>query len=223
MLDFNTAVQTALSPVVTLPVIAVLAIGVAVQTRRIKTRLREQSIRLGKMTGVLLAAATAALKSETEREVARAIEFTYDTLKGIGFDKLASGEITFEGVMFGGRMPKAESLRRRPLRDNPFDEPFSLDELREALGGKPRYSGSKPGQKNAGDEAFAHVVDELRTFAAEPKMDGGTVLRPGEGPNGEYSATRAKDEGAGLGDRGPRPYHKATDFDDLSGRSPRAG
>ena len=190
MFDFNTAVQTALTPVVTLPVIAVLVIAIAAQAWRTKVRLREQAGLLGRMTAALLSAVTTGLKSETEREVGRAIEFTYDTLKGIGFDKLAKGEVTFEGVMFGGRMPKGESLRRRQFRDDPLDPlaPFSLDELREALSGKPRFDA-----KNTGG-------------------DGGTVLH-------EDALGR---EGAGFGDKGPRPYSKATDFD-LSGRSPRAG
>ena len=81
MFDFNTAVQTALSPVVTLPVIAILTIVIVAQTRRTKNRLRAQAKRLGKMTGAILAAVTDALESEMDRRVNRAIEFTYDTLK----------------------------------------------------------------------------------------------------------------------------------------------
>jgi len=177
MFDFNTAVQTALSPVVTIPVIAVLAIIVAVQARRIKTRLREQSIRLGKMTGVLLAAVTAGLKSETERDVGRAIEFTYNTLKGIGFDKLARGNVTFEDIMFGGEV----------------DRPFSMDELKEAL--RPKAEAVHPK-----DTRFVDSHGGVHDFE-EPRKN-------------------TDDEGAGLGGKGQRPYHEATDFD---ARNPRAG
>src|SRR5665647_818664 len=94
-----------LSPAVTLSVIVALAIIIAAQAyfdaRRTKARLRAQAKRLGQMTGMLLAAVTATLKSETEGKVSRAIDFTYNTLKDIGFDKLAKGDVTFEGVMFG--------------------------------------------------------------------------------------------------------------------------
>lgn len=212
MVDFNTAVQTALTPVVTIPVIAALAISIVAQAyfdaRRMKARLRAQAERFGKVTGKMLSVLAAKLTSDAEREVGRAIEFTYDTLKGIGFDKLAKGDVTFEGIMFGGTPFKSESLRRRPLRDNPFDEPFSLDELREAL---------------------------------RPKADGGTVLRPGEGPRGEKYTGGDPFAGEGNGgapahedalnrerkgdQKGRRPYHAATDLDsvDFGGRSPRAG
>ena len=58
MFDFHTAMQIALSPVVTLSVIAALAILLAAQSylsaRRTKERLREQAKRLGIMTGALL-------------------------------------------------------------------------------------------------------------------------------------------------------------------------
>ena len=191
MFDFNTAVQTALSPAVTIPVIAVLAITVAVQARRVKTRLREQSIRLGKMTGVLLAAVTAGLKSETEREVGRAIEFTYNTLKGIGFDKLAKGDVTFEGVMFGGPLPKRRQWRDHDPLDplSPFDPlaPFSMDDLKEAL--RPKAEAAHPK-----DTLFVDSHGGVHDFE-EPRKNTGD------------------DEGAGLGDKGQRPYHKATDFD----------
>ena len=191
MFDFNTAVQTALSPVFTIPVIVILIFAIAAQARRMKYRLREQAKRLGKMTGVLLAAVTAGLKSETEREVGRAIEFTYNTLKNIGFDKLAKGDVTFEGVMFG-----AEPFRRRQWRDHdpldppsPFDPlaPFSMDDLKEAL--RPKAEAAHPK-----DTLFVDSHGGVHDFE-EPRKNTGD------------------DEGAGLGGKGQRPYHKATDFD----------
>ena len=126
MYDFSTAMQIALSPAVTLSVIAVLAIIIVAQAyfgaRRMKARLHALSQRLGKMTAMLLAATTEILRKESERQVAHAIEATYDALKDVGFDKLAKGEVTFEGVMFGDVGLKADPLAE-----------FSMDELKEAL------------------------------------------------------------------------------------------
>jgi hypothetical protein len=134
-------------------------------------------------------------KRDTERQIGQSIEATFDALKDIGFDKLASGEVTFEGVMFGDSIHKSEPFRRRtPARDlDPFAS-FSMAELAEALGGKPRYSGAKSGEPfKAGNHSDAHFE--------EPVKNAG--------------------EGAGLGDKGPRPFHAATH--DFSGHSPRAG
>lgn len=202
MFDFNTAVQTALSPVVTIPVIAVLVIAIAAQAWRTKVRLREQARRLGKMTAALLAAVTTGLQRETEREVGRAIEFTYNTLKGIGFDKLAKGDVTFEGVMFGA---KAEPFRRRQWSDHdpldppsPFDPlaPFSLDDLKEAL--RPKAEAAHPK-----DTLFVDSHGGVHDFE-EPRKNTGD-----------------DDEGAGLGGKGQRPYHRATDFDQSAAEARR--
>lgn len=181
MFDLNTAVQTVLSPVVTIPVIAALAITIAAQAyfdaRRAKNRLRVQAQRLGKMTGALLAAVSATLMSETDRQVDRAIEFTYDTMKAIGFAKLAEGKVTFEDIMFGGPLPEAESLRHRHGRDRPI--PFSMDELKEAL---------RP-----------HAAPKADIFV---DSHGGAHLF-------EEPVKNTGDEGAGFGGKGQRPYHKA--------------
>ena len=187
-----------LTPVVTIPVIVALAITIVAQgyfdARRMKARLRAQAGRLGKMTAMLLAATEVVHKRDSERQIGHAIEATITALEEVGFDKLASGEVTFEGVMFGET--KDGPFRRKSFRD-PLAS-FSMDDLKEAL---------------------------------RPEGDGGTVLRPGEGPNGEKYAgggpgiRTGGDPFAGEGNggsKGPRPYHKATDFD-LSGRSPRAG
>lgn len=219
-----------LTPVVTLPVIAALAITIVAQgyldARRTHDRLREQAKRLGKMSVALLAAATVVHRHDTERQIGHAVEATIDALKNVGFDKLASGEVTFAGVMFGDTPFNPDMVRRNPFETrrqgerDPFSEfSFSLDDLKEAL---------------------------------RPQGDGGTVLksalRPGEGPNGEKYAPTSfdsiephedalrregnggiSDEGAGLGGKGQRPYHKSqadlSDFGgaDFGGRSPRAG
>jgi hypothetical protein len=198
MYDWHTAMQIALSPVVTLSVIAALAIGIVAQAlynaRRMKVR-SAQLARFVKATAMLVMEMAVEHKRDTERQIGQAIEATFDALKDVGFDKLASGEVSFEGVMFGGSTPKSESFRRRtPARDlDPFAS-FSMAELAEALGGKPRYSGAKSGEPfKAGNHSDAHFE--------EPVKNAG--------------------EGAGLGDKGPRPFHAATH--DFSGHSPRAG
>lgn len=198
MFDFHTAMQIALSPVVTLSVIAALAILLAAQSylsaRRTKERLREQAKRLGIMTGALLEAAIILHKRDTERQIGRAIGAAFDAMKNIGFDKLASGEVEFEGVMFGDTPFK--SSRRR----DPFAEfAFSMDDLKDAL---------RPGEGPNGEKYTRPVGGD--PFAGE----GNGGIRP-------ESVKSTGDDGAGFGGKGPRPYHTAeTDF---SGRSPRAG
>ena len=196
-----------LSPVVTLPVIAALAILLAAQSylaaRRLNERLHKQAAKLGKMTAAMLAATTIMHKRDTERQIGRAIETAFDVMKDIGFDKLASGEVEFEGVMFGDTPFKPNTARRRPLGglDDPF-EAFSLDELKEALRPGPRFD-VKPG-------AEPHSFDTKATGVEESGLHEDALNR----------------EGAGLGGKGPRPFHTgrmAEDFNPDFDRSPRAG
>jgi hypothetical protein len=161
-----------LPPVVTFSVIAALAIIIAAQAyfdaRRMKARLRAQSIRLGKMTGMLLEVVTATLKSETEREVSRAIDFTYNTLRDIGFDKLAKGDVTF-GVARRHHDPLD------PL--SPFDPlaPFSMDDLKEAL--RPK-DGSKVAMF-VDSQGGAHLFEEpVKNTDDEGAGLGGKGSRP---------------------------------------------
>ena len=91
MYDWHTAMQIALSPVVTLSVIAALAIGIVAQAsfnaRRMKDRLRTQAQRSVKLTMMLLETMSAIHKHDSERQVAQAINLTFDALKDVGFDK----------------------------------------------------------------------------------------------------------------------------------------
>lgn len=199
MFDLHTAVQTALSPAVAFSVIAALVIVIVAQAYfdawRMRNRLHAQARRFGKITGMTLAAVVANLKSESEREVGRAIEFTYSTLKDIGFDKLARGDVTFEGVMFGGPLPG------RPFRGLDPLAPFSLDDLKEALRPKAEAEAAHPK-----DTLFVDSHGGVHDFE-EPRKNTGD-----------------DDEGAGPGGKGQRPYHKATDFDlsAAEARRPRA-
>ena len=197
MFDFHTAMQIALSPVVTLSVIAALAILLAAQSylsaRRTKERLREQAKRLGIMTGALLEAAIILHKRDTERQIGRAIGAAFDAMKNIGFDKLASGEVEFEGVMFGDTPFK--SSRRR----DPFAEfAFSMDDLKDAL---------RPGEGPNGEK-----------YAGGGRVGGDPFAGEGNGGIRPEPVKNTGDDGAGFGDKGPRPYHFTG-----GARSPRAG
>jgi ubiquitin len=206
MVDFNTAVQTALTPAVTIPVIAALAIIIVAQAyfdaRRMKARLRAQAERLGKATAMLLAMEESVHKRAAKRLVGEAIEAAYDALKDIGFDKLARGDVTFEGVMFGDSLPQAELRRRQSRERDPA--PFSMDELKEALGGMPRYS-----NKTTGGDPFAG------------EGNGGIKESGGASPHEDALNRERKND-----QKGRRPYHVATpDLEGagFGGRSPRAG
>ena len=199
-----------LSPVVTIPVIAALVIILAAQSylaaRRLNERLHKQAAKLGKMTAAILAATTIMHKRDTERQIGRAIETAFDVMKDIGFDKLASGEVEFEGVMFGDTPFKSgPSPRRRQFRDDPF-EAFSLDELKEAL----RPGGGTGGSPFAKPGVEPHSFDTKATGVEESGLHEDALNR----------------EGAGLGGKGPRPFHAgrmAEDFNPDFDRSPRAG
>lgn len=210
MYDLHTAMQIALSPAATLSVIAALAIIIVAQAifgaRRLKDRLRARTISLAKLTGAVLAAKAVVHKRDSERQVAQAIEATYDALKDVGFDKLASGEVTFEGVMFGDSLPKDEPFKRRQFRDMDPLASFSMDELREAFGDKPHYTEAKPGAEPHSFEEPLHGGGGLA----------GDAARSAARRAAARSAAHRADEGAGLGGRGPRPFHTATH--DFSGR-----
>jgi hypothetical protein len=145
MIDFNSVAQATLSPQVTLPVIAALTLVLGYSMYDSRRRVRATKVQAAKMILVLMKAAA----EETNRRVGKAIEFTYDTIRDIGFDKFARSEVTIEDVIFGGA-PNAS-------RHFGSASPFTLDELKEALGGKPRYTGA------AGDEHahFVNLDDEL--------------------------------------------------------------
>jgi hypothetical protein len=216
MLNLTTAVQAALSPAITLPVIAALSITVVTQAyidaRRMKNRLREQSVRLGKMTAALLATATVVFKRESERQVIQAIEFTYEALKDIGFDKLASGNVAFEGVMFGDPLAKAALSRHRHDHDSDQSGAISMDELLSALCCKPRYSDVKTSPEPHSFETFADTMPGGgEGTGTKATGDEGVAMR-----DHENAVSR---EGDG-GQKGPRPYSKAPDFGSYS---PRAG
>ena len=105
MVSLDAVVQTAMSPVVTIPVIAVLAIGLGATIYDGKRRLRQQAKEFAKVTAkvtaMFMAAIVQSAEKEMERRVAGAIEFTYESLKNIGFDKLAKGEIALADIVFG--------------------------------------------------------------------------------------------------------------------------
>ena len=129
MIDFDTAVQTVISPVVTLPVIAVLTIALVLvsvgskrllREQRIMTgvRLMEQASRHGKITNKLLKAVVNSAEKEMDRRAAAAVEFTYNTLKNIGFDKLAAGNVSLEEVISSSAPTRQHSM----LLDEAFNE-----------------------------------------------------------------------------------------------------
>ena len=141
MIDFDTAVQTALSPIVTIPVIAALTLVLGGTIYDSHRRLRNAAADNAKKTLKVVGLVIRAAEKEMARRSADAIEFTYDSLKNIGWDKLARGDVSMDDVIFGAMprtfgkpMPRAFG-KRRPT--------FSMDELKEAL---------RPGEDAAGLE-----------------------------------------------------------------------
>jgi hypothetical protein len=122
MFDFDTAVQTVLSPAFTLSVIVVLVGLVLLQWLVFGRRLTTQEI-----------------QRRERRAADKAIEYTYSTLKNVGWDKLARGDVTIEDFIYG-----------TPSRDDKVRQntEFSLDELYEAL----RPGGGTGGKLNGSDD-----------------------------------------------------------------------
>jgi hypothetical protein len=137
MFDFDTVLQTVVTPVVTFPVIAALCIVLVLSVYDGQRRLNKFAAKSGRTTARLLAAVVMAAEKEMARREAKTIGWTYDALKSIGFDKLATGDVTYEDIIFGTHGRNfAEDLsptgRRRAWRDRPL-EPFSMDDLKSAL------------------------------------------------------------------------------------------
>ena len=180
MFDFDAAMQIALSPFVTLPVIGVLIVlligTIVAGNYRLKQKLRAQAKRLGRTTGELLAMSVQQGRRDADRRVNKAIEFTYDTLKGIGWDRLAEGNLTFEDFVTGS-----------PLTPNKQRDPFlhpSLDELHDALRPKSSEMGGRPYRGGPKDD---------------PRIN--RKVAPGAGHSGTFTAE--VDYGFG-GAHGPR-------------------
>ena len=158
MLTFAAVATAALSPAITLPVIAglilALALTIAYDKKILRDRLHVQRVQLGKVSGALLASFAKVAERNAERRVNKAIEFTYDTLKGIGFDKLARHEGSLDDVIFGAQ-------------PDPF-KGFSLDELKEALHPDARFTTL--------DEELK-VRDHEKRMSQEGVGDGGTTFK----------------------------------------------
>ena len=94
MIDYSAVIDTAISPVVTLPVIAVAAAVIVAQWAHTSHRLKKQRKFWQDTTGRLVAGIVLSASNEMDRRVKAAISLTYDNMKAIGFDKLAKGTVT---------------------------------------------------------------------------------------------------------------------------------
>jgi hypothetical protein len=143
MFDFDTAVQTVLSPAFTLSVIVVLVGLVLLQWlvfgRRLSKVHHGHHRFIATLVATLADTATQEIQRRERRAADKAIEYTYSTLKNVGWDKLARGDVTIEDFIYG-----------TPSRDDKVRQntEFSLDELYEAL----RPGGGTGGKLNGSDD-----------------------------------------------------------------------
>lgn len=167
MFDFDTAVQTVLSPAFTLSVIVVLVGLVLLQWlvfgRRLSKVHHGHHRFIATLVATLADTATQEIQRRERRAADKAIEYTYSTLKNVGWDKLARGDVTIEDFIYG-----------TPSRDDKVRQntEFSLDELYEAL----RPGGGTGGKLNGSDDnAAAKRADAQRKSAdvePGPKAEG---------------------------------------------------
>jgi len=194
----------ALTPAVTLPVIVVLTVALVASILIYERRLRDQATKYKIASVNIIKVLIVAAEKEMERRSNRAIEFTYDSLKNIGWAKLARGDVSFEDIIFGA-LPK---LRRR-------EPAFDLQELRDALSNKPRFTDRFDPDRVGGGSGLAR--------GATPSVDDFIA---------DMDPSKTVEDAAGLegGTTAPRPYHTTTheaaaaepEFSDHA-RSPRAG
>ncbi len=118
MIDFDTVAQTAITPVVTLPVIAALTVvlvGTIIDSQR---RLRAQATRLGKTTNKLLVGIIKAVEAEMDRRVQVAVDTTFNLLVG----PLPYAPYHFENSSFSMEEIK-DAVRRSKTGGSPFNKP----------------------------------------------------------------------------------------------------
>jgi hypothetical protein len=210
MFDFDAAVQTVLSPVVTVPVIAVLALTIVGTIIDGKRRLRNQIARDARTITKLLSTLIPAAEKEMRRRENKAIEFTFDTLRAVGWDKLARNEVTFEDFIFGAR-PETftmTELKKALYPDDPFD---------------PNRVGGGSGLARGGSPSVDDFIADAQGGAAS--QGGAAHTQPDEGTDPAFRPRPRDEDAAGLEALGPRPYHtaKMSGEPDFTDRSPRAG